>query len=352
MIKRSVAASAVLSAASLMALLTLASPASAGSCGLNGCNQGGGPGGPVSVASCNPADATCFAGEYGLISLSGDKSDSGFDYVNLPPPPCLWSPLGGAETGSEVILGLGREVDHMTPSPQQIQLLKELGPVLGQAGDLLEQALSKPPGPPGTWYQIQPNPAVSAAESASCGQGVIFVWVPPGAALPGLPALPAIDLADYALDHMALPKPEVVTSPATKGYVNFATYVWTNWPDGVTGSRAREVTATLGDESVTVWGQPTVSINVNGPGTAYTDCSVYGTSAKLGHAPAYNAGVPPDCGALWTATDADATVGATITWTVTWYHGGPDGPAGAHLATIPTHGQSGPLPINAIEATN
>jgi hypothetical protein len=354
MIKRSVAAVTVLFAVGLMALPTLTPTASAAPCASGAC-QGGGPGG--SSETCNPASATCTVGEYALITLSGSYSQNANDYVNLPPPPCLWSPIGGAEIGSEVILDFGRQLDHMQPSPWQMAALKALAQVLGEAGDLLEQAQAKPPGPPGNWYQIQPNPAVSAAASASCGQGLDFVWVPAGAAPPAAQRLPAIDLADYALDHMVLPDPTVTTSPAAEGYVNFATYVWTRWPTLRTTGRAREVTATLAvtGQSVTVWAQPKVTISVNGPGTTYYSCSVDGSKYPLGKAPALAAGVPPDCGVLWTATDIRASVSASITWTVTYYDGGPDGPIGKSLTppgTIPTQGTSRALRIDAIEAIN
>jgi hypothetical protein len=350
MIKRAIAIVTALFVASFMALLTLAPSAASASTCTNNCSSGGGGG---TNQGCDPATATCFDGAYQFVTLTGDKSSRTTEDFDVPPPPCLWQDIGNAEIGSEVILTFARDLDHMLPEPVVEQLLKELRPVLGQAADLLGKAQAKPPGPPGTWYEIRPNPAVSAAESAGCDQTVMFVWVAAGAAPPVQP-LPAVDLAAYAYDHMVLPDPEVTTSPVAKGFVNFATYVWTTWADSLyTGTRARAVTATLGDQSVTVWAQPTITIHVNGPGTPYTNgCTVDGSAYPLGEAPASKPGAPPDCGALWTSTDASATVTATITWTVTYYNGGPAGPVGNQLAVIGTNGTSRVLPINAIEAVN
>jgi hypothetical protein len=351
--KHSVAVFTALSAASLMALglVALAPPASA-QCAQAGCPGGGGqgPGGGITVA-CDGTTAECTAGEYGLITLAGDSSKGGSDYVNLPPLPCEWYPIGDLTQGAEIIQDTAELVEH-TPNPDQQALLQELENDLQEAAALEAEH----PPPQGNWYVDSPNPAVPAAESANCGDTQLFAWVANGAAAPGVPAIPPRDLAIYALDHMVLPQPKVVISPAAKGYVNFATYVWTKWPNGrLTGTRAHEVTATLAatGQSVTVWAQPKVTISPTKWGTVYDSCPPpsYSTKFQPGHVPAVEGGAP-DCGVLWTSTTFDTTVTATITWTVTWYEGGPAGPAGRHLATIHTTGGSGLMPIDAIEAIN
>jgi hypothetical protein len=347
MIKRAIAIVTALFVASFMALLTLAPSAASASTCTNNCPTGGGGG---TNQGCDPATATCFDGAYQFVTLKGDKSSRTTEDFDVPPPPCLWQDIGGPQAAIEDIQAAIELVEAQGPGvPGGPALMQQLTNDLKQAA---KQETQKP-APKGDWYIEEPNPAVSAAESANCGTPLLFFWVAAGTAPPVQP-LPAVDLAAYAYDHMVLPDPEVTTSPAAKGFVNFATYVWTTWADSLyTGTRARAVTATLGDQSVTVWAQPTITIHVNGPGTPYTNgCTVDGSAYPLGEAPASKPGAPPDCGALWTSTDASATVTATITWTVTYYNGGPAGPVGNQLAVIGTNGTSRVLPINAIEAVN
>jgi len=110
-----------------------------------------------------------------------------------------------------------------------------------------------------------------------------------------------------------------------------------------------EVTATLGNETVSVWAQLAArgafSVRANGPGVSYPGCGPGGSHYRVGHVPANaGAGTPPDCGVLWQGPVARATVQATLRWTVSWGAGVLSGPGTRPLPPIPVTGQSAPFP--------
>ena len=283
-----------------------------------------------------------------LITLKGDVGTVA-SHVQLPvaPPPCLWQPIGGTTAGSTLIIGEFGSAAAGTPfgvsrSVQQARTL-----------------LKNKPVPPGTWWQLPVNPAASKAAQRQCDTLPLFFFTAPGQA-PPTPPVPLQTLADYAYNHMAIPAPRLTVNPAGHGYVNLATYVWgrTRPVSAATGRPgAYAVTATLGAETVSVWAQPAAkgafSVSANGPGTPYSACGPGGSRYRVGHAPAgAGAGTPPDCGVLWLAPAAGASVSATITWSVTWGPGALNGPGPRALPPIQMTGRTPPFPVAEIQSIN
>jgi hypothetical protein len=323
-------------ATALPALLLVAPPANAG---------------PV-VGCLGP---TCSVSLSSLITLRGDYTEgvgSAQVPVDIPPPPCLWEPIGNTATGAAYIIG---EFGYVKPGA---------GDQFGIAASVQQAKKQlKDGGPAGTWYMLPVNPAASAAGKAACLLLPLFYFVQPGQALP-VPPIPTKTLAAFAYNHMLIPKPTLTINPARRGYVNLATYVWANWAaeGGTVIQRANpngtyNVTATLGDESATVWAQPATSgftVTPSAQGTSYSaGCGIDGSRSPVGKPPPSSGpGVAPDCGVLWQSPTNGATITATVTFNVTWGAGNLDGPGPNGLPQIPIVSRATTVPIAEIQGLN
>ena len=322
-------AAAILALAGLLAPCWMAAPAGAGS-GV-GCTG-----------------STCSVLLSSLITLKGDVGTTA-GHVQLPvaPPPCLWQPIGATTAGSTSII---QQFGASAPGApfgvyQSVRQAKAL--------------LKDKPVPPGTWWELPVNPAAPKAAQRECYTLPLFYFTAPGQT-PPTPPVPLSTLADYAYNHMAIPAPTLTVNPAGHAYVNLATYVWgRTLPVSATTGRpdAYEVTATLGGETVSVWARLAAmgafSVGANGPGTPYSACGPAGSHDRVGHAPAgAGAGTPPDCGVLWQAPVAGASVSATITWSVTWGAGALNGPGPNVLPPIQMTGRTPPFPVAEIQSIN
>jgi hypothetical protein len=313
------------------------------------------PAAPASAGSGvgPPAPAGCLGDGCSIllsrmITLTGDIGTSGFAPLPLPPPPCLWEPFGNAVSGSERLVTL----QALATAP---------GDALGLFATVQEaKHLLKTSTPPsaGEWYVLPVNPAAGAAGQAACLQLPLFVYVPRGRPLPAVP-IPPRTLAEYAYNHMLIPRPALTVNPAARGYVNLGTYVWGNWAASRTTGRmnAYKITATLGGQTVTVWAQAGIfTVNVNGPGTPYSrGCGPAGSRYPVGEPPASaGPGTPPDCGVLWQAPTVGAGLTATVRWIVTWGAGNLDGPGRGALPPILITGPAPPLrvPVGEIQSVN
>jgi hypothetical protein len=265
--------------------------------------------------------------------------------IPVTPPPCLWAPIGDALTGSQYII---QNFGAMPPNSyfditQSVQLAKKL--------------LKENPPPAGTWYELPTNPAASPAAQQQCRQLPLFFFDRPGQALPAVPISPEW-LADYAYNHMRIPAPSLKINPQNKGYVNLATYLWAAWPGAQqNGSVAYYITAQLGAQIVTVWARATsFRVDVTGPGTAYSaGCAIKTGSHYPTESPPANAGpgTPPDCGVLWQAPTAGATITATVTWNVTWGQGQLTSPGPQALPPLTTsRTRQPPLRVVEIQSIN
>ena len=259
-------AAAGIAAAALLAPLFAAAPAGAGS-GV----------GPPAPAACLGNGCSVLLSR--MITLAGDVGTGGFTPLPLPPPPCLWEPFGDAASGSERLVTL----QALATSP---------GDALGLFATVQEaRHLLKIKAPPsaGEWYELPVNPAAGAAGQAACLKLPLFTYVPRGEPLPAVP-VPPQTLAEYAYNHMLIPRPALTTNPAARGYVNLGTFVWGSWAASRTTGRmdAYKITATLGPETVTVWARASgFAVNVNGPGTPYSGgCGPAGSRYPVGRPPA------------------------------------------------------------------
>jgi hypothetical protein len=254
--------------------------------------------------------------------------------VNVPPPPCLWNPIGDATTGSQYIIGQFGTVtqqDSLFDVYQSVQQAKKL--------------LANPT--PGTWYELPVNPAAGAAGAAECAKLPLFAFEPPNVA-PPMPNVPPVDLADYAYNNMKVPSPGVQLMPRTRGWVNLATYVH------LTRLHRTFVTASLGDQAVMVTAVPTkLKVTSSSGGQVYSKgCSLSGSKYQAGHLPTTGAGVPPDCGVLWQAPTTAGTVTATITWIITWHVTRGDVAGNGGLPAIVLGGTSAAIRVAEIQSIN
>src|SRR5262249_9919633 len=290
---------AAIAAVSLFAPLSAAAPASAGS-----------------GVGCTGNDCSVLLTK--LITLNGDVGSGGFAPLSLPPPPCLWEPIGDAVSGSNYIIS-----QFGTAAP---------GTPFGVAASVRQarRLLRTKPVPAGPWYLLPVNPAAGAAGAAECARLPLFFFAVPGQALPALP-IPPRTLAEYAYNHMLIPRPALATNPAARGYVNLGTYVWGNWPPSPTTGRmsAYKGTAPPGGMTVTVVAQARAWAGTGqgrGP-QCWGGWGRAGSPCRVGKPPATaGPGAPPDCGVLWQAPTAGAALTATVRWVVTWGVGNLDGP--------------------------
>ena len=292
--------------------------------------------------------STCSVLLSSLITLKGDWGAAGpAAQIPMAQPPCLWQPIGDTTTGSNYIIqNFGAVPPGTLGVAQSVQQAKTL--------------LKNKPVPAGTWYQLPVNPAASQAAQNACRTLPLFAYAPQGQ-LPPAPPVPPQTLAEYAYNHMTIPAPTLTINPAAKGYVNLATYLWAmTRPQSVITNRpnAYEVTATLGNETVSVWaqlaGQGALTVGVTGPGTAYSaGCRATGSRYRVGYVPASSgAGTPPDCGILWQGPTAGASVSATTRWAVTWGAGVLNGPGDQRLPAIAMTGRSPTFPVAEIQSIN
>jgi hypothetical protein len=295
---RRVALAGVAAAAILPAMVLVASPA-----------------GADTTVGCQSANCSVSLSQF--IQLKGSYTDgagSASYPINVPPPPCLWEPMGDTLSGANQIIG---QYGNMTKANDFLGIYESVQ---------LAKKQVKQGGPQGTWYWLPINPAAGAAGAAECLKIPLYAWEAPGQ-VPPMPPVPPKTLAAYAYNHMLIPSPDVTLSPANRGYVNLASYLWLNWVNHPNGTY--HVTATLGNQWATVRAQA-ASVQVDSPpdGTGYSSCGPDGSKYPVGQAPS-NAGPgqPPDCGVLWTKPATSATVTATVRFHVTWTSSGGQGGA-------------------------
>jgi hypothetical protein len=304
------------------------------------------PAGAGTGVGCTGSDCSVSLGTWitygGTAYFKGNPT--GHAPVEETEPPCLWEPIGDQITGSQYVINF---FDGTSPDPGS---LFDTYQSFKQAKQLLAAKQ-----PTGTWYLLPVNPNASQAAQAECLKLPLFYFAPTGTT-PPLPHIPARILAEYAYNNMTLPSPQVTISGEgndgnpSKGYVNFATYVW--WgPLGLPN-----VTASLPGQSATVVAKPVktvISVSPAGAGTTYTVCGPEGSKASQGSPPANGAGSPPDCGVLWTQPSAGATITVTVTWQVRYHAGNGPGFTGNLVPGDPaptTAGTSGQITVQEIQS--
>jgi hypothetical protein len=291
---------AIVIVAGLVLPLTIAGTASAGS------------GGPPPGVSCGGSG--CSVPLEKFIHFSGNWSTGTNNPVTIPPPPCLWEPIGGARSGSQ-------------------QIVSEWGPVPPTTFDIdksfkqAQQLLKQNPPPAGTWYLLPINPAASAAGKAECLKLPLYAWVPPGQ-LPPTPPIPPSTLRLLALAKLTRPGiANIDINPAGRNYTNLPTYVRVRLAGAfemTAGGRPyATVTASLpdGSLSVTVWAmaQP-LSIEAGTPdATLYTSgCGYLGSTATARQMAGTGASQPIDCGVTYLRPSTGFNLTASVSWQTYW----------------------------------
>jgi hypothetical protein len=287
LLTRSVAAGAALLAVVLGAAPALAA-GPGGSTGPGGSLGGGGGTGCSGVS--------CYADVWQYIRLSGDAaSDAGGNGVpvQMPPPPCYMEPMFSGPQ----LYALWKAGSQLPGDPEFP--FQPWVPQIRQHKD----------SNAGYWWERVTNLQIGG----TCGLPLL-AWVVNGAP-PPLPAVPEVDLAVYAYDHMTLPNPGLTFNPVARSYVSLPTYVWAALP---WKPPLGTVTATLGGESATVTATPgRLALGAGDSAQIYdSDCTTLGSTAPN---PPQDAGpgTAPDCGVTFTAPGYDDSITGSIRWVVT-----------------------------------
>jgi len=290
----------------------------------------------TSSVGCSTGDS-CEIMLEKMVTFGGANYSPGASnlVVNITPPPCLWEPIGDGTTGSQAI------VKEWGDDPAQAPTDFDINDSVKQA----EGFLNNPPPPDGTWFELPVNPAAGTAGAAECLQLPLYAWVTPGNTPPGI-NIPPRTLAQLAVAKMALPTAGAMelNPDSGKTFTNLPTYLRVALAgdyqtDAATGMPYTTVTAQLGVNGATVWGEPSklrVSASGGGQYTPATTACGYLGSAQIDTATARNAGpgTTPDCGAVF-ESPATWQVTAAQTWRACWVPGVVDGPPPANCQPVP-----------------
>jgi hypothetical protein len=343
---------------------------------------------PASAAITPPPayctnDSSCLVELNYQVTYSG--STGGDNGVAFPPPPCIGVPYGDAYDGSKKILseyGDDNPVPASSPTPAPsvtsptpsasvsgtaspsptalytspaadagttppaapVQLTAAEQQIFNQAKSLY----STTPEPAGEWYQIDKNPAATAAAAGKCATLPAYLWVAGGSDVLRLDGLnvPVETLADLAFNQLTTARlGQVALNPAGPSDTNLPTFVDAQLTPPVRGILAvtpdgdpfvYATAATPDGEAATVYARMT-SLTFN-PGTTnakiydLSRCSVvhqgddgltsYALGSRYSTAQMAQAGAGQaiDCGVTYTAPGTyDLT--ASISWKACWAPG-------------------------------
>lgn len=274
-------------------------------------------------AGCSGQGCSISLSQY--IHLGGDAGCPGRgpgSPIAIPPPPCWYVPYLDGQDMYQTATSLGAFQQFM---PE----------------------IKKDRYAPGLWYIRNTYINCPLTEAA---------FVAPGT-LPPLPHIPPSTLAAYAYNRMRMPIPRLVLNPAQTSWVILPTYVWARWPAGATGNMAtREITATLGNETVTVWARAgNLTVNASPPGTPYSArCGPAGSRYPLGKPPAATSGpgTTPDCGVVYRAPATGSPLTVTVSWATSWGTGNLNGPGPNPLTPVTVTGPAPPRTVPVAEIQN
>jgi hypothetical protein len=299
-----------------------------------------------------------------MIQYSGPNYSPGANntVVDIPPPPCLWEPIGDATTGSKAI------IKDFGTDPNNAGTQFGVNQSVQQADNFLKQN----PPPAGQWYELPINPAAGPAGAAECLKLPLFAFVPPGQAPPGI-QLPPQTMAQILFNQMGIPSAGQMKLNPTSGktFTNLPTFVRvtlfsknknSTYQTTPTGQPYVTLTGSLAGTTVTVWilASP-LQVSASG-GSGYTpdtsDCGYLGSReinnaqfvAKAGP------GTPIDCGATFQAP-ATWQITATMNWRACWAPVAGGGLPPANCSPVPGAQPNGltwtrPVTVNEIQSIN
>jgi hypothetical protein len=312
-VKRSVVLLALPALVAAAALLLPALPASAAN-------------GPPPSVGC-PTGSSCQVQLYQFVNFNGQTSNGGGNQVVVPPPACLWNPLGNATTGSKAVIALVKA--------------NTVGNGVAAANNQAEQLLTQNPPPAGEWYQLALNLSAPAAEQAQCNAMPLFEFLKPDTAPAGF-SLPPGTLAQLAYAVLETPKiSKIQLNPAGNNETNLPTFVKAQLISSglgtlgsVDGRPYVAVTAALNGTSATVWAISTgLVINSGAPSsgaTTYSDCNnvaadklglLLGTDATSAEMSQTQANQPIDCGVTY-RQPGTFDLQVSLRWTACWANTG------------------------------
>jgi len=305
-----------------------------------------------------------------FIHLSGDVG--GNNPVNIPPPPCWYSPVSGTYPAEGAPAGAAVPFDKFVRAAIKGNYgtwsLSDGGSGGGGAGFFSGErgtadAVSGYPRyanpQPGSWYGLDAN---GSAQGLACvGSRPWLAWVAQGT-LPPPPTIPLKTLALYALAHMRIPGISFTVNPSSRSYVALPTFVMTNFAgwshNKFNGQPYQHVTATIvaTGQQATVWavGGALHIYAGTASATTYNHCTAFGSSTSPGKMNATGPNTPIDCGATYSApsTGGPYTLSGTIDWRPTWAPGGGGPPQGQPLGgdLVSAHGQ--PITVAEVQSLN
>lgn len=277
-----------------------------------------------------PTGSSCATMLERMIHYSGANYSPGANnmVVDIPPPPCLWEPIGNATTGSKAI------IKEFGTNPNNAGTQFEVNQSVQQADNFLKQN----PPPAGEWYWLPVNDAAGQAGINECLKMPLYVFVPPGQPLPGI-QLPPQTMAQLVFTQMGIPGAgQMMLNPTSgKTFTNLPTFVRVTllsknknnknknnmYETAPNGQPYVTVTGSLAGTTVTVWAVASrLQVSASG-GSGYTpdtsNCGYLGSReindaqfvAKAGP------GTPIDCGVTFQAP-ATWQITATMNWQACW----------------------------------
>jgi len=292
--------------------------------------------GPVTSAGCSGIQCWAQLG----VKLSqpgapaGGSPNTGYSAAAVPPPACWYgNPISGAEMAATK-----KQDDQSASGIDVVTILPSQSAVNAHA-----KATN------GAWYQATGDPndpnEVSCIQQMAARDGGFIIWIPNGNPLPQ-PGVTPQELADYAYSQMILPSPAITLNPQKTTFVTLPTFVRAN-------VRATQITATLGNLTVTVTATPT-GLAISAPGaTAYENgtagkCLPQGSTASAQDMNKAGAGGKPDCGFVFQSpSSGPVPITASETWTAAWN--------GGALPQQPTPTAANPAPtiqVNEIQSVS
>jgi hypothetical protein len=285
---------------------------------------------------CGGESCSVYLGAY--IKLTGDDQGDN-PGINIPPPPCWYSPVSGTYPGEGAPAGAAVPMDKFMHAASKASGTWSLadggggggggsffGQFLGTANSVSGYPKYRNPAA-GTWYGLDANGSV--AGRACTGQRPWLSWVGQGA-LPPAPEVPPLTLALYALAHMYIPTLGFTLNPKNgPSYVTLPTFVKAGlggWNTGQKfgGKPYQYVTAHLNGtgESATVWavaGSLYLSAGTSSA-TTYEPCAPLGSTWSTQEMDNAGSNARIDCGVTYRApsTGGAFQLSGYIPWRPTW----------------------------------